>query len=225
MAARLVVAIHHHDCRVGFADQGVGEREPHCARTHHEVVSLDIPPHLSDGSEEFIDVFNKQLGLLERREVAAARHRREVGDVVPGLAPAAGRLQDLLRERRDTGGQFDALEAAEEVEALPVQPRRRRALTRSTSTSSRCRASRRGERCSRDGRRSPSTTRTSRRSTPAGRPANRPSRSRASAAAWTVAWSSRSPSPRSACRAERRLLLGCRIRPVRRGESPSGMFR
>ena len=41
VAARLVVAIHHHDGGVGLADQGVGEREPHRARADHEVVGLD----------------------------------------------------------------------------------------------------------------------------------------------------------------------------------------
>jgi hypothetical protein len=76
----------------------------------------------------------RQFRLLERREVPAARRLAPVPDVPePSLRPPPGRPRVLAREDRASGGdvhdvrQPPAEDLLDAPEALPVQPRRRRA--------------------------------------------------------------------------------------------------
>ena len=111
------------------------------------------------------------------------------------------------------------------VEALPVQPGRRRPRGGQPVQHHVVEHLVAGQHVLADRRRSRSTTRTSRRSTPAGRRANPPTRSRRSAAASTAAWSSPSPTSGSTARARApasRSSVGFSSLP---GGKPSGMFR
>ena len=73
---------------------------------------------ISEGGADFL---HEQLRLLERGEVAAARHVRPMGDVVDRLAPRSRRAEHLSGESGDAGGQFDAVHVSPGPEALPVQ--------------------------------------------------------------------------------------------------------
>ena len=154
------------------------------SRRHHS------PLHKA---EERTDLVDEDLGLLEGGEVPAAIGLVEVPKVgEPPLDPTPRRPEDLLREDRAPERDRDRFGVGL-VEALPVEPRRRRAVGRAASRASRCRAARHARARSRDGRRNRSSPRTSRRPTRTGRRASRRARSRASAAGTPAGWSTPSP--------------------------------
>jgi hypothetical protein len=94
MATGPVVAIHHHNRGVRFADQGVGERHSHGARTDHEVVGLDRPPHQAHRSENGAHVVADRR--LDRRQAIPPQRMfsswcglffRELGEGLVGDSP------------------------------------------------------------------------------------------------------------------------------------------
>jgi hypothetical protein len=81
-------------------------------RVGRAVVAEFTTSCLAHGCEEGAHVVDEQLGLFERGEVTAARHRRPVRDVVRRLTPAARCAKDLVGERRDSGRQRDRFAAS-----------------------------------------------------------------------------------------------------------------
>src|SRR5262245_12750393 len=82
--------------------------------------------------EEVAHFPNEQVGLLERREMAALRHLAPVGDVgIARFHPLAHRRYDLLREHRHSRRYFYGVRRSPFwSEALPIQTRRRRSARR-----------------------------------------------------------------------------------------------
>ena len=89
---------------------------------------LSIVYVISEAGEERADVRDEQPGLLEGREVPAARHRRRVGDVVAGLRARLRGARRVSRGKAATpvGSSTPAGGAEAAVDALPVQPGRGR---------------------------------------------------------------------------------------------------
>ena len=80
------------------------------------------------GAEKLVDLAREQLGLLERREVAAARHRRPAPDVVGARRKGPRRPQDLARELCVAGGDIDRFPVRDRpgaVHARVIGPERR----------------------------------------------------------------------------------------------------
>ncbi len=101
MAARLVIAIDNHDGGVGFGDERVGERHPHCSRTNDKIVSLEGRGHVSASLLERADATSSVGGANDPVPVDASSNRLECAIFASG--PGTGSTTKREQSPRGTG--------------------------------------------------------------------------------------------------------------------------